>query len=134
MMRKLFFLLLIPALLMACGQDKAIVKEMDEKAMALHDEVMPKMKEIIDLKGEIKAKIASLDSLSTERQTLEAAYEALVAGEEGMRNWMRNYQKPEFSKSLEELKPVAEFQLQAIEKVKVQMESSIADAKSLLGK
>ena len=53
-MRKYFFLLLIPALMMACGQDKAIVKEMDEKAMALHDEVMPKMKEIIDLKGEIK--------------------------------------------------------------------------------
>jgi hypothetical protein len=119
---------------MACGQDKAIVKEMDEKAIAIHDEVMPKMKEIIDLKGEIKAKIAGLDSLSTEKQTLESAYEALATGEEGMREWMRNYQKPDFKKSLEELKPVAEFQLQAIEKVKVQMESSIADAKGLLGK
>ena len=133
-MRKYFFLLLIPALMMACGQEKAIVKEMDEKAMALHDEVMPKMKEIIDLKGEIKAKIASVDSTSAEKQTLEAAYDALVKGEDGMRSWMQNYQNPEYSKPLEELKPVAEFQLQAIEKVKVQMESSIADAKSLLGK
>lgn len=133
-MRKLCYLLFIPVVLMACGQDKAIVKEMDEKAIAIHDEVMPKMKEIIDLKGEIKAKIAGLDSLSTEKQTLESAYEALATGEEGMREWMRNYQKPDFKKSLEELKPVAEFQLQAIEKVKVQMESSIADAKGVLGK
>lgn len=133
-MRKLIYLLFIPVVLMACGQDKAIVKEMDEKAIAIHDEVMPKMKEIIDLKGEIKAKMAGLDSLSTEKQTLESTYDALVKGEEGMREWMRNYQKPDFKKSLEELKPVAEFQLQAIEKVKVQMESSIADAKGLLGK
>ncbi len=133
-MRKLFYLLFIPVVLMACGQDKSIIKEMDEKAIAIHDEVMPKMGEIIALKGEMKAKIESLDSISTEKPTLEAAYEALVKGEDGMKDWMHNYQKPDYKKGLEELKPVAEFQLQAIEKVKVQMESSIADAKSLLGK
>lgn len=133
-MRKLFFLLLIPAVLMACGQDKSAVKEMDEKAIAIHDEVMPKMGEIIALKGEIKAKIESLDSTSTEKPALEAAYEALVKGEEGMKDWMHNYQMPDYKKTLEELKPVAEFQLQAIEKVKLQMEKSISDAKSLLGK
>lgn len=107
---------------------------MDEKAMAIHDEVMPKMGEIIALKGEIKAKIESLDSTASEKAALEAAYESLVKGEDGMRDWMHNYQMPDYKKSLEELKPVAEFQLQAIEKVKGQMESSIADAKSLLGK
>lgn len=133
-MRKLLYLLLLPAVLLACGQDKSIIKEMDEKAIAIHDEVMPKMGEIITLKGEIKAKIESLDSTSTERPALEAAYEGLVKGEDGMKDWMHNYQKPDFKKSLEELKPVAEFQLQAVEKVKVQMESSIADAKGLLGK
>jgi len=133
-MRRLFFLLFLPAVMMACGQDKSAIKEMDEKAMAIHDEVMPKMGEIIALKGEIKAKIESLDSTSSEKPALEAAYEALLKGEEGMKDWMHNYQMPDYKKSLEELKPVAEFQLQAIEKVKGQMESSIADAKSLLGK
>lgn len=133
-MRKLFFLLLIPALMMACGQDKSAIKEMDQKAMSIHDAVMPKMGEIIALKGEIKAKIESLDSTSAEKPALEAAYDALVKGEEGMKDWMHNYQMPDYKKSLEELKPVAEFQLQAIEKVKGQMEGSIADAKALLGK
>lgn len=133
-MKKLFILFLLPSLLVACGQDKSIIKQMDAKAIAIHDEVMPKMGEIIALKGEIKAKIESLDSTSAEKPALEAAYDALVKGEDGMKDWMHNYQKPDFKKSLEELKPVAEFQLQAVEKVKVQMESSIADAKSLLGK
>lgn len=133
-MKKLFFLFLIPALLVACGQDKSAIKEMDQKAIAIHDEVMPKMGEIIALKGEIKAKIESLDSTATDKAPLEAAYEALVKGEDGMKNWMHNYQMPDYKKPLEELKPVAEFQLQAIEKVKTQMESSIADAKTLLGK
>lgn len=132
-MHKLLYLLL-PLVLLACGQDKAAIKEMDARAIELHDEVMPKMGEIIALKGEIKAKIESLDSTSTDKAALEAAYEALVKGEDGMKDWMHNYQMPDYKKSLEELKPVAEFQLQAIEKVKAQMESSIADAKVLLGK
>lgn len=133
-MHKLLYLLLLPLVFLACGQDKAAIKEMDARAIELHDEVMPKMGEIIALKGEIKAKIESLDSTSTDKAALEAAYEALVKGEDGMKDWMHNYQMPDYKKSLEELKPVAEFQLQAIEKVKAQMESSIADAKSLLGK
>jgi len=133
-MHKLLYLLLLPLVLLACGQDKAAIKETDARAIELHDEVMPKMGEIIALKGEIKAKIESLDSTSTDKAALEAAYEALVKGEDGMKDWMHNYQMPDYKKSLEELKPVAEFQLQAIEKVKAQMESSIADAKVLLGK
>ena len=134
-MKKLLFLGVVAAFLTACGQDKAKVKQIDDQAVAIHDEVMPKMGDIIALKGELKAKIESLDSTQLDALTAhEQVLEDLMIAEEGMKDWMHGYVVPDYKKSLEELEPLVKAQLESIETVKANMEKSITDAKTLLGK
>lgn len=134
-MKKLLFLAVAAGMFLACGQDKAIVKQIDDQAVAIHDEVMPKMGDVIALKGELKAKIESLDSTQLdERATHEEVFEALATAEQGMKDWMHGYVMPDYKKPLEELEPLVKAQLESIETVKANMEKSITDAKTLLGK
>jgi hypothetical protein len=134
-MKKLLFLFVAAQLLLSCGQDKAIIKELDNKAVAVHDEVMPKMGEIIELKSELKAKLTAIDT--TDVASMAAHLDMLTrlqAAEEGMKDWMHGYVAPDFKLDLETLQPLAEKQLSDIEAVKTKMESSITDARALLGK
>lgn len=132
-MKKLLFLCAASVLMMACGQDKAIIKQLDDQAVDIHDLVMPKMGEIIELKAELRAKLTSFDSTQVEAQDAHAkALESLETAEQGMKDWMNGYVVPDYKKPLEELKPLVEGQLEAIEEVERQMEESIANAKGLL--
>lgn len=134
-MKKLLLLCTVSLFLLACGQDKVVIKELDDKAVEIHDAVMPKMGEIIELKGELRAKLESMDSTQVEAQDAHTkALEALEVAEQGMKDWMHGYVVPDYKKSLEELKPLVEGQLAAIEVVERQMEESIANAKGLLEK
>ena len=131
-MNKFWMLTIAALVLIACGQDKAKIKELDNKAIEVHDAVMPKMGDIIRLKGELKAKMESVADSMEAYQSLEAAFNQLLEAEQGMKDWMHQYQMPDYKKSMDELLPLAEEQLSSIEKVKEQMESSIAHASNLL--
>jgi len=134
-MKKILFIAMASLLMAACGQDKAVVKEMDDKAVAIHDEVMPKMGDIIALKGELKAKIESLDSTQLDVRTAhEQILEDLLIAEQSMKDWMHGYVVPDYKKPLAELESLVKVQLESIETVKSDMEKSITDAKTLLGK
>lgn len=134
-MKKLLFLLAAGVLMMACGQDKAVVKQLDDKAVEIHDAVMPKMGDIITLKGELRAKLESLDSTQLMAQDAHLKVLAsLEVAEQGMKDWMHGYVVPDYKKPLEELKPLVEEQLAAIQAVERQMEESITNAKGLLEK
>ena len=50
----------------ACNQDGERVQETEDEVMAIHDEVMPKMQEIMNLKKQLSAKLLELDSLQQE--------------------------------------------------------------------
>jgi hypothetical protein len=132
-MKKFWIWILGAFMLLACGQNKAKIKALDNKAIEVHDDVMPKMGNIIRLKGEIKAKMESLADSAAAYAGLEAAFNQLLEAEQGMKDWMHNYQMPDYKKPMEELLPLAETQLESIEAVKKQMESSIAHAEELLG-
>lgn len=127
--------MLTATLLAACGQDKSAIKAMEEESIALHDEVMPEMGTIIELKGQLKARMAAIDTTDVNALAeVEALYMALENAEEGMKNWMHSYQVPDYKKSLEELEPVASAQLEAIKQVHADMKKSIADAQAALAK
>jgi len=140
-MKKIFFLLFLAAVAVACGQDKAKIKAMEEESIALHDEVMPEMGTIIELKGMLKARMAALDTAGISAidttaapvpNALEIVYTALESSEEAMKGWMHSYEAPDYKKSLEELEPVVTKQLNDIKVVHAAMKKSIADAQAAL--
>lgn len=59
-------LFLIALALTACNRDADKVNELESEVMGIHDEVMPKMDDIMSLKRNIGTKIAQLDSLQQE--------------------------------------------------------------------
>jgi len=52
--------------LAACNQDGERVQETEDEVMAIHDEVMPKMQDIMNLKKQLSAELVELDSLQQE--------------------------------------------------------------------
>jgi len=140
-MKIIFFLLFVAAVAVACGQDKSKIKAMEEEAIALHDEVMPEMGTIIELKGLLKARMAALDTAGIAAidttaapvpTEMEVLYTALETAEENMKAWMHSYEAPDYEKSLEELEPVMTKQLEDIKTVHAAMKKSIADAQAAL--
>lgn len=50
----------------ACNQGRERVEETEEEVMTIHDEVMPKMQDVMNLKKQLSAKLLELDSLQQE--------------------------------------------------------------------
>ena len=65
-MKNTFLLLAITFLLFGCNNDKEKVIEMETEVLTLHDEVMPKLEEIMTLKSKLAKKIIGMDSLQNE--------------------------------------------------------------------
>ncbi len=87
--------------LTACNQDGERVEETEDEVMAIHDEVMPKMQEIMNLKKQLSAKLLELDSLQQEgvssttlaeqkMKALELSGE-LTTADSLMMEWMYQY-------------------------------------------
>jgi hypothetical protein len=132
------------ALLTSCGEDKTQVEQLEKEVFAIHDEIMPKMGEIEDLKGELSTQLTTMDSLlkskpdaELEKQKAAALQvtEALSDADKGMMDWMHDYKSeavktmsvPDATKYLNEEKT-------KIAAVRDQTLASISDAKKLLKK
>lgn len=63
---KLVTLLFLSFAFAACNQGGERVEETEDEVMAIHDEVMPKMQVIMNLKKQLSAKLLELDSLQQE--------------------------------------------------------------------
>lgn len=63
---KLMTFLFLSLAFTACNQDGERVKETEDEVMAIHDEVMSKMQDIMNLKKKLSAKLLELDSLQQE--------------------------------------------------------------------
>lgn len=84
----------------SCTQDKASVEEAEKEVFVIHDEVMPKMGQLMDLKTGLSKEIATIDSLTkiSANDSLQKRKEdalalslALTEADEGMMDWMHNY-------------------------------------------
>lgn len=53
-------------LMVSCNEDGERVEETEDEVMAIHDEVMPQMQDIMNLKKQLSAKLLELDSLQQE--------------------------------------------------------------------
>lgn len=129
-------------------------QEIYSDAMDIHDEVMPRMGELMQLRRAVETQIDSLNQLDSVAyadtvQYMQHIVDNLRYADRGMMQWMRNVKKvpgleeegqSEFQDkiSIEEADTTNVVQVQksqktVIEQVKQQIESSIEEAKAVLG-
>ena len=134
MSTRIIQLSLILTLAIACSPSKkSEISALKEQVMQVHDEVMPKMGELMKTEKRLKSKADSLitaaDSVSAQA-CLDAASKINEANE-SMMNWMRNFQV-DFQGSEAEILGYLEEQKKGIEKVKEDMLSSLEEGKGKL--
>lgn len=145
------FLLSAVGILMTCqhannNQDKyKDSREIYDRSIEVHDEVMPKMGKIMELQKSLKE---IRDQLNDEHQKIEldSAINRLEGAHDGMMKWMRNIPKiPPFNPNgteedswdenypdPEELEKLERQSLEQIKKVKENIDKSIEEGEKLL--
>ena len=97
------------------------------QVMDIHDEVMPKMDDIMRLKRELKEKVEnSPDLVEEQKKQLEQKILLLDSAGHAMMNWMSSF-KPEDYKG-EELREYLESEMERVKKVKETMLEAIEKA------
>ena len=139
-MKKRAVLIACVALVMAACSNPKLEKidQLKKEAIAVHDEVMPRMGEIHDLQLKLKALRKNYTSDTTQMaQEVDAQLrdkaEELEIANEAMMDWMAEY-VVDFEKTALEDSAVVYYtkQISAIEDVKLKMNESIEDAEKYL--
>lgn len=132
-MKNLLILITFVLFTFSCQiEQKDELTTLKEEVMAMHDEVMPKMSELRYTQKALMLQVDSLMSSDSLRSaTLIGASNEIIAANEAMMNWMRNYE-PDYQGTKEEIISYLEQQKEAIQKVKNDMERSLENGKQLL--
>lgn len=143
MTRKILFFLLTAFTFSACNQAADQVAALEKEVLGIHDEVMPRMGEIVALKKGLTQKIAQLDSLqqegassttlAQERQQALDLTTRLSRADSLMMGWMYGY-KGDSAKALPAGEALVYFRLEKDKIVHVQevTTSSIQEARDFL--
>ncbi len=136
-MKKIWVLVLMAALVACGGVDNEALKN---KVLDTHDEVMPKMGQVMNLKKQVVAKAAELESADSSNEKITELRDLageLEAAYQGMMTWMRDwsessdpYTKGEVSPS--EVTTYYESEQAKVDKVKADINGSIAKAQEAL--
>ena len=131
-MNKIITTISLLALLLGCqknAEDKQ--KLMINEVMAVHDEVMPKMDDIMSLKSSLDSAI----KVSPDSAKAKKLYSALDVADNQMMDWMENYDSESVKgKSEEQISKYFADQKTRITEVKVLTVKSIEEAKIFLRK
>ena len=144
-----FVLLILCFLAFSCGnnRDKESTSEVNEASneaemtsiqkqhedslysvvMGIHDEIMPKMQDIFNIKTALEDK---LPNSNVNNDSLAVIIDDLEQAEAGMMNWMRSF-RPDKTLGHDSLMQYYRSEKEKIEKVKEEMESSLEKAKSM---
>ncbi|MEQ9188732.1 MAG: hypothetical protein RLP15_13440 [Cryomorphaceae bacterium] len=131
---------LLAALMMVACTDpkKEKVDTLRAKAIEVHDEVMPRLGEIMSTSGQLKqlreqVVVDSLDSTGAARRVFTVQIADLEAAHEAMMAWMADYDPSyEVNHPMDSAIAYYEGQIEAILTVKKAMEQSIEDGKKLV--
>ena len=126
-------ILFLAFLVLACANPLIEAnKELRAQIIGVHDEVMPKMGELMSLQ---KKALAKADSLYAQDSTATAQIESMrtLAGQldqayEGMFVWMRQYSLEEEGKTPEEIKIYLDEQLLKVNQVNADIKAALEQA------
>lgn len=105
-------------------------KPLSDSVMDVHNQVMPKMGEIIRLTESLRDKVAKTPDMSAaKKQEIEAAIDSLDAASEGMMDWMHKF-KPE-AQADDQVRQYLKNELVRVAIVKQRMLSAIEKGNSL---
>jgi len=122
--------------MVACGS-KVDHEAMKDKVLDAHDEVMPKMGQLVKLKKQVLAKANELDSASVEASELKSLATDLENAYQGMMSWMHDWSDKSGpfvngeAKS-DEITAFYEAEQKKVDKVKSDINASIAKAEKVL--
>lgn len=130
-MKKILLSVVVVSMVFACSKSEDKQKKMIEEVMAVHDEVMPKMDEIMTLKGQLD----SISKVSPDSAKAKGLYVSLDSADVQMMEWMEKYNPDQVKgKSEEEVIKYYESEKNKIVKVKELTNTSIEEAKAFLKK
>lgn len=139
--------LVVGGLFSSCQSSEDAVREAENEVFAIHDEVMPKIDDIMKLKKQLNQRVASIDSLKgtesaaatlrsdEEKEQAMRIRRDLTNADSLMMTWMNRYNGDTLAKlsSEDALRYLSE-QKDQINDVKVKINSSIEQARTFLGK
>lgn len=133
--------------LVACHSDDDKVKEAENDVFAIHDEVMPKIDDIMKLRKQLKVRITSLEALKAngsasatlrtdeEKEQASRLHRDLDVADSLMMDWMGKYNGDTLTKlSSDEALRYLDGQRNQIIDVKTKVNTSIEQARQFLGK
>jgi len=124
-----FSLILLSAFfIVACGSKEADIEKLKSETIAIHDEVMPKMDDIMKLKKSLRNEMDSTQSNEEIQQLIILLEEA----DKAMMNWMRNYDPRMENMTEEEKIEYLNEQKLSISEVSKKMNKSISEAEEYL--
>ena len=131
----------------ACHSGDETVKETENEVFAIHDEVMPKIDDIMKLRKQLKNRITSLDSLKAsgsaaatlrtdeEKEQASRLHRNLDVADSVMMDWMSRYNSDTLAKlSSDDALRYLNGQKDQITDVKTKVNTSIEQARQFLGK
>lgn len=108
------------------------VAALRKEVIAVHDEVMPLMTDIYQLKTMLKQKVADANITSEARRRADSIFVQLDSADRGMREWMRAFSRVNTAGIPEtEALNTLNAELEKIKKVKNDMIRSVEAAKSV---
>ncbi len=131
---KKFLLITITVLCFSCQSNKGEVdlKALKDEVFEIHDEVMPKMGNLRNVRKSLMLQADSLQAIdSSAAAVLINASDAIAAANEGMMDWMRNFD-PNFEGTDEEVLKYLNDQKASITKVRTDMLESLENGEKLL--
>jgi hypothetical protein len=106
---------------------------LEKEVLAIHDEVMPRMSEIEELKTTLEAELMNSSLDSSYIRAVQESIAALEAGDSLMWDWMHNFSKPE-NVSEDSMMTFMTNEKEKISNVSVSMKNAISSAQGLLKK
>ena len=111
-------------------------KALEDKLMAIHDEVMPKLTDMQKLNEDLRKIKTAIPENSEGKivspEGLDGVMERLKLSEQGMWDWMKQYHDQRDSIPADQLKPFLDHQMELILSVQEGINTSIANAQAWL--
>jgi hypothetical protein len=106
---------------------------LQDQVMDVHDELMPQMEDIFNLKKEIQSKIDQTpDMAAAKKKLLEEAVAELDSANQSMMDWMHKFRPLPDSANREKAREYLETEMEKVKKLKVLFDESISNAKEIV--
>ena len=138
---------LLSGLFLACKSDEEKIKEAEDQVFLVHDEVMPKIDDIMRFRKQLRQRVAAMDSSAStgsasgtlrndeEKEQALRISRNLTEADSLMNDWMGQYKGDTLAKlKLDDAMRYLDQQKNSITDVKTKVNISIEQARQYLGK